>query len=451
MKTKSRVLIIEDDPAGCRSVRDAVEDAGWRAEATMTATEGLAAFERGGFDAVLTDLVLPDLDGMGVLEKIQALDPTIPVLIMTAYGTVSSAVAAMKAGAYDYVTKPLDLDELQARLARALETQRLRGEVATLKDSVHGRYGVDAMVAESSAMKAVVEQILALADTQATVLIQGESGTGKEVVARALHAEGERRAGPFVAVNCGAFAESLLESELFGHEKGAFTGAAAQRKGAFERADGGTLFLDEIGNAPPSVQVKLLRVIQERELVRVGGQDTIDVNVRLVSASNRDLVELVEANEFREDLLYRLNVVTMHLPPLRERRADIRPLAERFLREACEANNRTIRTTEKGYYEALEQYEWPGNVRQLRNTMESCVVMSTSGVLETRHLQFRGRATQPATDWQVPEGKTLEAMEKEILTQLLQRHSGNRTLVADKLGIARRTIQRKIKDYDLPY
>jgi transcriptional regulator with PAS, ATPase and Fis domain len=291
-----------------------------------------------------------------------------------------------------------------------------------------------------------------LKDAGATVLIQGESGTGKEVVARALHVDGARRAGPFVAVNCGAFAESILESEVFGHEKGAFTGAVARHRGAFERADGGTLFLDEVGNAPESVQVKLLRVLEEREVMRVGGQAPVPVDVRLISASNRELAGLVEAGDFREDLFYRIKVVTIEIPPLRERRQDIRPLTDHFLAAACVDHGRAVTRVEPECYAALEAFDWPGNVRQLRNVIESAVIMASGTTLRTENLRLTEiRRREEARGFVVPDDTTFAELEREILLQLLRRFDGNRTLVAEKLGISRRTIQRKIKDYELPF
>jgi len=448
---KLKILVVEDDPDGRRSVCDAVKEFGYEAVGVETGAEGVARFQQASFASVLSDLVLPDFDGVEVLSRIRAIDESVPVLIITAYGTVSSAVDAMKAGAYDYITKPLDLDDLQTKLSRAVETRRLRAEVEQLHDAVRAQHGVETMVAASPAMKELVEQVDALADSLATVLIQGESGTGKEVLARALHAGGGRAAGPFVAVNCGAFTESLLESELFGHEKGAFTGATERRKGAFERADGGTLFLDEVGNAPATVQVKLLRVLEERELVRVGGETSLQVDVRLVSASNQDLEELVSGGEFREDLLYRLKVVTLEIPPLRERREDIRPLVDRFVAASCEQHGRHLESVDPGCYGLLEAREWPGNVRQLRNVIEASVVMSRGTTLTADDLRMEDASRKSDDDFVVPEGKTLEELEKEILIQLLRRHDGNRTLVADKLGISRRTIQRKIKEYGLPF
>ncbi len=448
---KPVILIVEDDPDGARSMIDAAEDAGFTTVHTKTATRGLESFRERTPDLVLTDLVLPDFNGIELLERIKRINAAIPVIVMTAYGSVESSVNAMRAGAYDYVTKPLDLDDIQSKLRRAAETSRLRREVSSLAASVRARYTATTMVAESPAMRSVIGQVEALADTAATVLIQGESGTGKELVARALHADSRRADAPFVAVNCGAFAESLLESELFGHEKGAFTGAAARHAGAFERADGGTLFLDEIGDAPPAVQVKLLRAIEEREINRVGGREPFSVNVRLVSASNKDLVERISEGAFREDLLYRLNVVTITLPPLRRRREDIRPLADRFIARATADHNRTVTRIDPAFYTRLESYDWPGNVRQLRNVIESAVLLTTGTDLRAEAINLPGDARPRAADCTLPEDLTLAAIERLALEQTLTRCSGNRTLTAEKLGISTRTIQRKIKEHSLPF
>ncbi|MFH0879819.1 MAG: sigma-54 dependent transcriptional regulator [Lentisphaerota bacterium] len=449
--TTPRVLIIEDDPDGLKSVQEAIADLGFETRTAETGREGVRKFLEEEFDAVLSDLVLPDIDGIEVLNRIRKNSEQVPVIIMTAYGSVPSSVKALKSGAYDYIPKPLDLEDLQSKITRAVETSGLRTRVTQLNRSLHEKYAASAMVAESPAMKEVLRQIEALAGTMATVLIQGESGTGKELVARALHVEGRRSDGPFIAVNCGAFSQNLLESELFGHEKGSFTGATQQHKGAFERADGGTLFLDEIGDAPKSVQVKLLRVLEEREIIRVGGQVSFKVDVRLISATNKDLDEMVEAGEFRQDLLYRLKVVTLEIPPLRVRREDIRALADRFIASACQDHGRSISWVEPEYYQKLQQYDWPGNVRQLRNVAESSVIMAVDRVLKGASLRLEGPVDSSAGPFVAPEGMTLAEMEKEILTQLLKKYEGNRSLTADKLGISRRTIQRKIKDYQLPY
>lgn len=456
------ILIVEDDPDGSRSVAEAVADAGHEPVAAACAQAGLDLFAERRPVVVLTDLVLPDFDGVELLTRLRRLDAQVPVLVMTAYGTVASSVRAMQAGAYDYLVKPLDLDDLQAKLRRAVEASRLRHQVEQLAKAAATVSGSAAMVAAAPAMRRLLGQVAAVADTQATVLIQGESGSGKELIARALHADGRRAAGPWVAVNCGAFAESLLESELFGHERGSFTGATARYKGAFERADGGTLFLDEIGDAPPAVQVKLLRALEDREIRRVGGQETLRVDVRFVCATNRDLGELVAEGTFREDLLYRVHVVCLRVPPLRERREDIRPLIDRFTAEFCERHGRRITAVSETFYRRLEDYNWPGNVRQLRNVVESAVLLTPvpeleADVFQRGGLPFPGAPfTEPAAArhdgaWVVPEGLTLEQIEREVLVQMLARHEGNRTLTAEALGLSRRTIQRKIQEHGLPF
>jgi DNA-binding NtrC family response regulator len=455
MSEKPTLLVIEDDPDNARSVTEAASDAGFDAACAGTGLAGLNLFRQRVPDVVLSDLVLPDIDGLDVLGRIRKLDASVPVIIMTAYGSVESGVRAMREGAYDYVTKPLDLDDIQSKLRRAYETSRLRRQVDRLSQSVRERFATSAIVAESPGMKTVISQIEALADTAATVLISGESGTGKELVARALHVDSKRAAGPFVAVNCGAFVESLLESELFGHEKGAFTGATGTHKGAFERADGGTLFLDEIGDAPLPVQVKLLRALEEREVRRVGGRDVIKVNVRLVSATNKDLNAMVREGTFREDLLYRLNVVTLRVPPLRSRKEDVRPLTDRFIARSASDNGKAIAAVRPDFYAALEAYDWPGNVRQLRNMVESAVLLSPGGVLSGDSVPLPGAPKAPpasaSSAFSFPANMTLEQIERAVLETKLQQNAGNRTLTADQLGLSRRTIQRKIKEHNLPY
>lgn len=445
-----KLLVIEDDLDNAQSVTEAAEDAGFAVVCVHTGQEGVSAFQREMPDVVLSDLVLPDIDGIEVLRRIRQETTDVPVLIMTAYASVETGVQAMKIGAYDYVTKPLDLDDIQSKLKRAYEASHLRRQVDQLSKSVKDRYTATAIIADSPAMKKVISQVEALADTMATVLIRGESGTGKELVARALHVDSKRAAGPFVAVNCGAFAESLLESELFGHEKGAFTGATSLYKGAFERADGGTLFLDEIGDAPAAVQVKLLRAIEEREIRRVGGRENLSVNVRLVSATNKDLDAMVAAGTFREDLLYRLNVVTICIPPLRERREDIRAMADRFIAKVSAENGKIVQVVKPDFYTRLEQYDWPGNVRQLRNAIESAVLLASDGVLSAASVNVPDSpARVKATDF--APNMTLDEIEKSVLEERLQKNNGNRTLTAEELGLSRRTIQRKIKEHRLPF
>ena len=459
MSDKPVILIIEDDPDNLRSVKDVAEDAGFETFCAVTGIKGVELFKSSMPDVVLSDLVLPDIDGFEVLKRIKHIKSSIPFIIMTAYSSVESGVRSMHEGAYDYVTKPLDIDDIQSKLRRAYETSLLRKRVNTLSKSFKERYTTSAIISESKGMKNVLTKVEALADTIATVLVRGESGTGKELVARALHVDSVRADGPFIAVNCGAFAENLLESELFGHERGSFTGAVNTHKGAFERADGGTLFLDEIGDAPLSVQVKLLRVLELKEVRRVGGKETFNVNVRLVSATNKDLEEMVEAGTFREDLLYRLNVVTLEIPPLRERADDIRLMTDRFIAGAVADNNIHVNSVKPEFYESLEAYSWPGNVRQLKNIVESAVLLSPGGVLNEESINLpRASTKNRAEDAKIaaggvllPENMTLNQIERLILEERLKKNNGNRTITAEQLGISRRTIQRKIKEHELPY
>lgn len=449
--SRARILIIEDDPDGRQSVTEAIEDIGFEVTDVANGEDGVACAMEQVFDVILCDLVLPDIDALEVMGQVKKAGSNVPFLIMTAYGTVSTAVEALKLGAYDYITKPLDLDDIQSKVIKAAEIRQLRRKVEDLQTAVKNKYSTRSIVCKDKSMLRLIEEVHTLADADATVLIQGESGTGKELIARALHVDGKRSEGAFVAVNCGAFSESLLESELFGHEKGSFTGASSQRKGAFERADGGTLFLDEIGDAPMSVQVKLLRVLEEREFMRVGGEKLIKTDVRVVSASNKMIDDLVEDGSFREDLMYRLKVVTLSIPPLRERRADILALADYFVNEVSREHGRTVSSVDKDVYDLLEGYDWPGNVRELRNVIESSVIMMSGKVLSRSDIRLDLTVAHGADDFQVPDNMSMADIEKEILLQLLDRNKGNKTIVADKLGISRRTIQRKIKELDLPY
>jgi len=443
----ARILIIEDDPDGRRSVAEALEEAGYAATTAATGNAGIRLFQEQTFDAVLSDIRLPDIDGHKVLERLYAINAEIPVLLMTAYGTVSAAVSALKAGAYDYILKPLNLADIQSKVAHAIENRRLRSQVSSLKKALYGR----TIIAVSPGMVKLLRQVKTVAATRATVLILGESGTGKELIARALHDGSARAEGPFVAVNCGAFAESLLESELFGHEKGAFTGASNRHEGAFERARGGTLFLDEIGIAPPAVQTRLLRVLEEREIIRVGGSRPLPVDVRVISASNRNLDDLVAERTFRHDLLYRLQVVTLNVPPLRERREDVRPMADFFIAGACSLHGRHIDKVEDGFYEALERHPWDGNVRELKNAVESAVIMATTSRLSAASLHLEQPGGRAPAGIIVPPQMPLAEIERQALLQSLERHTGSRNLAAEELGLSTRTIQRKIKEYDLPF
>ncbi|MDD5677909.1 MAG: sigma-54 dependent transcriptional regulator [Kiritimatiellae bacterium] len=446
-KTSARILIIEDDPDGRRSVAEAMEEAGYAVTTAATGETGIRLFQEQPFDAVLSDIRLPDIDGQKVQERLKAINAEVPVLLMTAYGTVASAVSALKAGAYDYILKPLNLTDIQSKVAHAIENRRLRSQVSSLKKALYGR----TIIAVSPGMVELLRQVKTVAATQATVLILGESGVGKELIARALHDGSARADGPFVAVNCGAFSESLLESELFGHEKGAFTGAINRHEGAFERARGGTLFLDEIGIAPPAVQTRLLRVLEEREIMRVGGTQMIPTDVRVISASNRNLDDLVAERIFRHDLLYRLQVVTLSVPPLRERQEDIRPLADFFIADACNLHGRHIDQIEDGFYKVLERHPWSGNVRELKNAVESAVIMATASRLTAASLNLEQPGERAPAGIVILPQTTLAEIERQALLQSLERHTGSRNLAAEELGLSTRTIQRKIKEYDLPF
>ncbi len=448
---KPTILIIEDDPDGRRSVEDAMQVSGYHTLSSDNGENGIGLFKKHDVDVILSDIRLPDINGLEILSRIRQLDEHVPILLMTAYGTVSSAVTALKSGAYDYILKPLDLADIQTKVARAIETRKLRSQISSLKQTLHARQSSRAIITRSDKILKILKQIKAITSTQASVLIVGESGTGKELVAHAIHFDGNRADSPFVAVNCGAFSESLLESELFGHEKGAFTGAVNRHEGAFERAIGGTLFLDEIGIAPGTVQTRLLRVLEEREVLRVGGTQPIPVDVRVISATNRNPDDLVAEKIFRHDLLYRLQVVTIRIPPLRERPEDIRPLADHFVAAACANHGKHIDSVAPGYYEKLDSYYWPGNVRELNNVVESSVIMASTAHLTPDDIQLNKTGKDLMHPETSPENLTLAEIEKKALSQSLNRHKGSRQLTAKELGISTRTIQRKIKEYDLPF
>ena len=402
-------------------------------------------------DVVLTDLRMPGMDGITLLKRVLARSPQPIVLLLTAYGNVETAVEAMKHGAHDFLTKPVNLDHLELVLQRALRSRRIEGEHAELKKQVEARPRVENMIGASEAMESVLETLRQVAPTRATVLILGESGTGKELVARALHGMSPRAKAPFVAVHCAALAENLLESELFGHEKGAFTGATERRKGRFELADGGTLFLDEIGEISPATQVKILRVLEERKFERVGGQETIEVDVRLIAATNRDLKAMVAAGTFREDLFYRLNVVELRLPPLRERSGDIPLLINHYLERLARENNRSTPLVTPEALEALCAYAWPGNIRELRNVIERMIVMTRGEKLGLRDvpaaIRAGGGGLKPSGG--EPATLSLDQAEKRMIQDALKLHEGNRTAAARQLGISRRTLHRKLNEYGL--
>ena len=449
MSGKPVILIVDDE----RNTREGLARALRDEYAVAEAENGLRALEwleTRHADVVLSDLRMPGMDGMGLLSRLLAREPKPVLILLTAYGNIETAVEAMKRGAYDFLAKPVNLDRLELLLRRALAERRLGAENQRLKEQLDSKYGFENILGTSPAMQEVFDTIRQAAPTRATVLIQGESGTGKELVARALHQCGPRAQGPFVPVHCAALSPTLLESELFGHEKGAFTGALERRRGRFEMADGGTLFLDEIGEIDASLQVKILRVLEERKFERVGGTETVSVDVRLVAATNRDLKRMVEAGTFREDLFYRLYVVNLTLPPLRARDGDIVLLAQHYLKALAKEHGKKVGGITSEAMDALLAHPWPGNVRELRNVIERMVVLGTGEKLTVRDLPAAlrpgagGRAGAASGG-----GGALRDAERQLIEEALRRHKGSRTRAAQELGISRRTLHRKLNEYGL--
>ncbi|OPZ06481.1 MAG: Transcriptional regulatory protein ZraR [candidate division BRC1 bacterium ADurb.BinA364] len=397
---------------------------------------------------LITDLKMPRMDGIELVKRAREEAPRAEVIVLTAHGTVESAVDAMKRGARDYISKPVNPEELRVSVDKAFAESDLKRENRELRAEIDVRYGFDNIIGASRAMEEIFKRIRQVAPARTSVLISGESGSGKELIASAIHYNSPRRDRPFVKINCGALAASLLESELFGHEKGAFTHAIKQKPGAFELADGGSLFLDEISETTPDFQVKLLRVLQEQEFQRVGGAETIKVDVRIVAATNRDLERLVAEGAFREDLYYRLNVVRLELPPLRERKEDIPLLVSAFLKEFREENNRPHLTISPRAMAHLQSHDWPGNVRQLRNVIEGMVVMATSNEIGVRDLPPDIARFKPgAPNVTLPIGSTLADAERELIQATLLDSGGNRAKAARILGIGRKTLYRKLEEY----
>jgi len=393
---------------------------------------------------------MPGVDGMGLLRRAMSLTNPPVCIMMTAYGSIENAVQAMQAGAYHYVTKPVNLDELELVIQRALNSHRIEVENVNLHEQIDHRYGLENIIGESTAMRQLFETVQQVAPSRATVLITGETGTGKELIAKAIHNISPRKNGAFIPVHAAALPSTLLESELFGHEKGAFTGAVERRIGRFELADGGTLFLDEVSELEPSIQVKLLRVLEERAFERVGGAKTLQVDVRLVAATNKDLKKLVSEGKFRDDLFYRLSVVTIDLPPLRERRDDIPLLVKAFLDEFGRENSKQVRELTPEALNVLLAYDWPGNVRELRNAIEQMVVLARAERLTVRDMPAVIRGSADLTKINVVRaGMTVEEAERQLIVQALKETNGNRTKAAQKIGISRRTLHRKLKEFGL--
>jgi DNA-binding NtrC family response regulator len=442
------VLVVDDEANARNALAELLGDEGYVTEVAADGQHALRVLEGFEPDVILTDLKMPVMDGLTLLELGRQRAPHAAFVVMTAFGSIETAVEAIKRGAENYLTKPLDLDAVSALVMRAAEKAKLSREASQLRERLDARFSMGNILGEHPSMQRLVKTIAQVASSRATVLIHGESGTGKELIAAAIHQNSSRKDRPFVRLNCAALAESLLESELFGHEKGSFTGAAARREGRFKQADGGTLFLDEISEVPMPMQVKLLRFLQERQFERVGGNETLTVDVRIVAATNRDLVERVKAGSFREDLYYRLNVVQLDVPPLRVRKSDIPMLAHHFLRRFAAENGRELRGFSDEALRSLLSYPWPGNVRELENAIERAVVMCSDDMIGSEHLPARATDKSVELGVLVP-GITLDELERMAILQALEATSGSTAKAAELLGVSRRKIQYRLKEWGL--
>jgi DNA-binding NtrC family response regulator len=466
MQDKPLVLVIDDETGSRESMAIAIEKAGLAVRTFDDARRALEFLEENeGVLLAVCDLRMPGMDGVAFLKEVRERKLDLGVILVTGYGSIESAVEAMRVGADDYLTKPVDLYELRKRVMNLVDKQRLQEEVSTLREMLDKRYGFESIIGRSGPMESLFERMKMVAPTRSSVLVIGESGTGKELVANALHRASPRRNERFLAINCGAIPSDILESELFGHERGAFTGAVTRKIGKFELAHRGTLFLDEISELYPELQVKLLRVLEERQVMRVGGSDLIDVDFRLIAATNRDLEREVSEGRFREDLYYRLKVVTLRIPPLRERPGDIQQLADHFLAHFCQEHGKPAKRISPEALEILSRYPWPGNVRELRNVMESVVVFHQGDVIQPSDLSVEvressglaspggaGAGSSPAglaapTAANAVEPRTMADIERQAILETLARTGGHRARAADVLGIGLRTLQRKLKEY----
>jgi DNA-binding NtrC family response regulator len=447
---KSVILLIDDDDSLRRVMEFSLTEAGHTVQTAASGEDGLRLFEKGTFDAVITDITMPGLSGMEVLAKVRQSVPTIPVIVITAYGTIESAVEAMKQGAFDYITKPFNRDELRLTLEKAIKMRRLEKENVELRAEVTDRYSFESIICSSEKMKEVLDLAGRVAASDASLLITGESGTGKELLAKGVHFNSRRANGPFVAVNCAAIPEALIESELFGHVKGSFTGAVRDKEGKFELADGGTLFLDEIGDLRIDLQAKILRALQEREVDRIGGGKPVSVDVRVIAATNKDIERAVKEGAFREDLYYRLNVITLFIPPLRDRKEDIPLLAGHFLKKF---NTEADVRMDASALSVLAAYGWPGNVRELENVIERASVLKRGLLITREELPEKLKKENMGVEGiilNIPEqGISLEELEKKLIIKALEKHKGNQTRAAEFLGITRPTLIYRMEKFRL--
>ncbi len=447
---KSSILLIDDDDSLRRVIEFSLTEAGYRVQTAASGEEGLRLFEKDPFDAVITDITMPGMSGMEVLEKVRARDAVLPVIMITAYGTIESAVSAMKQGAFDYITKPFNRDELRMTLDKALRMRHLERENAELRAVVADRYRFDHIIGSSDKIKEVLDMAGRVAGSDATVLITGERGTGKELLARGIHYNSKRADGPFVAVNCAAIPETLIESELFGHVKGAFTGAVKDKEGKFELADGGTILLDEIGDLRIDLQAKILRVLQERQVDRVGGTQSVPVDVRVIASTNRDIDQAIKEGKFRDDLYDRINVVGLRMPPLRERRDDISLLVAHFMKKF---NKDATVVVDPEAMNVILSYGWPGNVRELESVIERASVLRRGNVITLADLPDKLKKEKTGIEdiiLNLPEeGIALEDLEKSLIIKALEKHKNNQTRAAEYLGITRPTLIYRMEKYGL--
>jgi DNA-binding NtrC family response regulator len=445
---RGRVLVVDDEANARNALAELLDDAGYAVSTAADGRTALLQLEQVEPDVVLTDLKMPGMDGLSLIERGRPMSPHATFIVMTAFGTIDTAVQAIKLGAESYLTKPLELDAVIALVDRALERTRLSREAAQLRARVDERFQFNSIIGEHPSMARLMKNIAQVAGSRATVLIHGETGTGKELIAAAIHQNSKRKDKPFIRLNCASLSETLLESELFGHERGAFTGAMARREGRFKQADGGTLFLDEVSEIPPSVQIKLLRFLQEREFERVGGNETLKVDVRVVAATNRNLKQFVDEGRFREDLYYRLKVVQLDVPPLRVRRSDIPILAYAFLRKYAEENDRDVKGLSDDALQHLLIYPWPGNVRELENAIERAVVMCEGDIIQRNDLptSAHGDMQNGAVMALVP-GITMAELERIAILRTLDAVDGSTARAAEILGISQRKIQYRVKEW----
>ncbi len=445
------ILIIDDNKAELEAMTDVLSLPEYNIVTSSSGKEALKIIQQQDFDVVLTDLVMPDIDGMEILKTAKSIDPDAQVIMITGHGSIDKAVEAMRAGAVNFIEKPVrSIAELREKVRKAIEEQTIRRQNVILQKQLDEKYGFNNIIGNSKQMHEIFNQLKLVAPTKANVLICGETGTGKELIAHAIHNNSPRKDKPFIPINCAALSKNLLESELFGHEKGAFTGADRQRKGAFELANNGTLFLDEVSEMDYEIQAKFLRVLEDSTFMRIGGQTFTKVDVRIISATNTNLSELVQAGKFREDLYYRLKVVTINIPPLRERREDIPLLVNAFIREFSKENNKNVTQIERDALDKLIGYDWPGNVRELRNCIESMIVMSTSDRITLADLPPNIRGVVPSSDRiDIQPGMSMDEIEKEAIKKALDSANGNKTKAAEMLNISIRTLYRKMDKYGL--